>query len=385
MAPCVAFLKSVRVIDATRLLPGGYATMLLSDMGAEVVKVEQPRLGDYMRATPPTVGGRSPVHESVNRNKLSIGIDLKAEEGKDVLRRLIRRSDIFVEGFRPGVMARLGFSFEDVRRVNPRIVYCSISAFGHSSELSSMPGHDINFQALAGTLDYPRRAEVPLLQLSDMVAGMFAALAMLGALARGKGAVHVDVPIVQSLLSWMVIPVSAYMVTGKSPTEGHSLMFGSTPYYNLYRTSDGRYVAVAAIEEEFWHNLVVAVGAPGLEGKRFGTGAERKEVTATLKRIFATKTRDEWTGLLMGKNTCVSPVLSVDEAISSDWAKAVSMLVRAGRNGKVLNNPVRSSPSMRDRPFREAPALGRDTDLVMRSLGYSAKTTALLKHSGVLE
>jgi crotonobetainyl-CoA:carnitine CoA-transferase CaiB-like acyl-CoA transferase len=381
----VGFLDGIRVVDTTRLLPGGFCTMLLSDMGAEVIKVEQPGLGDYMRATPPTKDNRSPVHATVNRNKLSIGINLKAEEGKHVLRKLLREADVFVEGFRPGVMKRLGFSFEAVRRISPKIVYCAISAYGQSSRLSSMPGHDINFQAAAGTLGYSRRAEVPLLQLSDMVSGTCAALAIAGALVGRKGAVFVDVPIVSSLLSWMVLPASTYLATGRSPKEGDSLIFGSTPYYNLYNTSDGRYIAVAAIEQEFWHNLMEAVGARELEHKRFGTIKERREVTSELRRIFASRTRDEWASLLMDKDTCATPVLSVEEALTSSWAKAASMLVEVAGDGTVINSPISSRPKMRSPSFTAAPSLGKDTSSLMISLGYSKKDLARLRRLEVVE
>jgi crotonobetainyl-CoA:carnitine CoA-transferase CaiB-like acyl-CoA transferase len=381
----VGFLDGVRVIDATRLLPGGFCTMLLSDMGAEVIKVEQPGLGDYMRATPPTKDGTSPVHATVNRNKQSIGIDLKAEGGKTIMRKLLKEADVFVEGFRPGAMRKLGFSFEEVSRVNPKIVYCSISAYGQSSKFSSMPGHDINFQAMAGTLGYHPRAQVPLLQLGDMVSGMYAAVSILGGLARRKGAVFVDVPIVSSLLAWMVLPASAYLATGRPPKEGHSLIFGSTPYYNLYRTSDRKYVAVAAIEEEFWKNLVTKLGAPELVDKRFGARDERREVAEKLKRIFATKTRDEWAKLLMHEDTCATPVLTVEEALTSDWAQAASMLVEVAKNGIVLNGPVRSRPKLRARPFTKAPSLGEDTRRIMASLGYSKHHVAELKAHHIIE
>jgi len=381
----VGFLDGIRIIDATRLLPGGYCTMLLSDMGAEVIKVEEPGLGDYVRATPPTKKGRSPVHATVNRNKLSIGINLKSEDGKEVLRKLLRKADVFVEGFRPGVIGRLGFSFVEVREVNPSIVYCSISAYGQKSGLSSMPGHDINFQAMAGTLAYSSEARVPLLQLGDIASGMYAALGILGALVKRKGAVFIDVPIVASLLSWMVIPASAYLATGSPPTEGHSLVFGSTPYYNLYKTSDGKYVAVAAIEEQFWSSLLRALGVPNLEQKRFGTPKERREVTATLRRTFASKTRDEWAELLMHRDTCATPVLSVEEALTSQWAKVAPTLVNIGNGETVLNGPLRSRPSMRSRPFTKAPSLGDDTVTIMMSLGYSRNQIADLKSRGVVE
>jgi crotonobetainyl-CoA:carnitine CoA-transferase CaiB-like acyl-CoA transferase len=381
----VGFLDGVRVVDATRLLPGGFCTMLLSDMGAEVIKVEQPGLGDYMRATPPTKDGRSPVHATVNRNKKSIGIDLKTAEGKGVMRRLLRQADVFVEGFRPGAMSRLGFSFQAVAKVNPRVIYCSISAYGQENRLSSMPGHDINFQAMAGTLGYSESSEVPLLQLGDMTSGMYAALGILGALAKRKEAVFVDVPIVASLLSWMVVPAAAYLATGRPPKEGHSLVFGSTPYYNVYRTSDDKYIAVAAIEEAFWRNLVTSLGVPGFEYRRLGSPKEGEYVTAELRRIFLTKTRDEWAKILMQKETCATPVLTVEEALTSDWARSLSMLVRLGQDELVLNEPVKSKPAMRDRPFTRAPRLGEDTQAIMKSLGYPDSEISRLKSRGVIE
>ncbi len=359
--------------------------MLLSDMGAAVVKVEQPGLGDYMRATPPTKNGASPLHSSVNRNKLSIGIDLKSEEGKEVMRRLLKKADVFIEGFRPGAISRLGFSFEKVKKINPKIVYCSISAYGQESFMSSMPGHDINFQAMAGTLAYPSRPEVPLLQLGDMSSAMYAALGIVGALVGERRAVHLDVPIVGSLLSLMVVPASAYLATGHPPKEGHSLVFGSTPYYNLYRTSDGRYMAVAAIEEVFWRNLVRALGVPEIGPLRFGTPEERKRVVLTLTKVFGTKTRDEWADLLMHKDTCTTPVLTVEEALTSAWAKKLGMLVSLQGGETAVNDPVRSSPPMRKRRFTSAPALGRDTPTLMKSLGYSAREVSALRSKGVLQ
>ncbi|MDG6955868.1 MAG: CoA transferase [Nitrososphaerota archaeon] len=380
----MGFLDGVRVVDATRLLPGGFCTMILSDMGAEVIKVEQPGLGDYMRATPPTKDGRSPVHATVNRNKKSIGIDLKSAEGKAVMRRLLRTADVFVEGFRPGAMTRLGLSFPQVKRVSPKIVYCSISTYGQDIRLSSMPGHDINFQAMAGTLAYSTRAEVPLLQLGDLASGMYAALGILGALAGRRRPVFVDVPIVGSLISWMVLPASVYLATGSGPTEGNSLIFGSTPYYNLYRTSDGRYMAVAAIEPAFWRNLVASLGVPELEQMRFGTEEERGRVASELGRIFATRTRDEWAKLLMDRDTCATPVLTVEEALASDWAKSLGMLAGTGRDD-VLNGPVRTVPAMRTKPFTAAPDLGGDTDSIMKSLGYSRAVTQRLKSKGAVQ
>jgi crotonobetainyl-CoA:carnitine CoA-transferase CaiB-like acyl-CoA transferase len=218
-----------------------------------------------------------------------------------------------------------------------------------------------------------------------MVAGSLAAVAVLGALVRRKEAVYIDVPIVQSLLSWMVVPMAAYTVTGKPPSEGHSLMFGSTPYYNLYRTSDGKYMAVAAIEDDFWHNLVTRLGVPGIENKRFGAAPERRRVASALRRAFASKTRDEWTRLLAHEDTCASPVLSVEEALNSEWARASSSLAEVEGSAPVLNSPMRTLPPMRGRPYTAAPSLGKDTDQVMKGLGYGKAEISRLKRRGVLE
>jgi alpha-methylacyl-CoA racemase len=381
----VGFLDGVLIVDATRLLPGGFCSMLLSDMGADVIKVEEPGLGDYMRATPPTKNGRSPVHSTVNRNKLSVGINLKAQEGKEVMRRLLSKADVFIEGFRPGAMSRLGFSFSEVRKINRRIIYCSISAYGQDNRLSSMPGHDINFQAMAGTLGYSTGPEVPLLQLGDMTSGTYAALGILGALVGRNGAVHLDIPIVSSLLSWMVIPASAYLASGRPPREGHSLVFGSTPFYRLYETSDGKHMAVAAIEERFWKNLLRELDIPEMARMRFGTQAERRKVASAVTRIFATKTRDEWARRLMHKDTCTTPVLTVEEALNSDWARSLSMLLEVSKDEMVLNGPIRSSPKMRTNPFTRAPELGEDTKTVMESLGYTKEETSALISKGAIQ
>lgn len=234
-------LKGIRVLDITRLLPGGFCTYLLSSYGAEVVKVEEPGLGDYMRELPPLVDGTSLVHTMINRGKLSVGIDLKKEDGKDVLRRLVRRSDVFVEGFRPGAAERLGFSFEEVKKLNPRIVYCSISSFGHGSPMSSMPAHDLNIEAMSGVMGSVRRPEVPYVQLGDYVSGMYAALGIMASLQRGHGrrAKYVDVPMVQSIMSMLMLPASSYFATGRPPARGRAWSSARSPTTGSTRPRTG--------------------------------------------------------------------------------------------------------------------------------------------------
>ena len=360
-------LKGIRVLDIARLLPGGFCTHLLSEYGAEVIKVEEPGIGDYIRSVPPLVDGVSLVHTMINRGKLSVGLDLKSKEGRGVLRRLVKESDVFLEGFRPGVTARLGFSFGEVKKLNSSIVYCSISSCGQTSPLSSMPAHDLNIEAMGGFLGSVPSPEVPFVQLGDYAAGFYAALGILAALRNEKRrAVHIDVPMVQSLMSLLMLPASAYFASGVPPARGHSLVLGSEPYYGIYRTSDGRYLAVAAIEERFWKNLTREIGLSHLARLRGGTDQERNRLIGEMERVFAAKTQKEWSSLLSGKDTCVTPVLSIDEALDSAFAREVGVVgVVAGRT--VVNQPLRFKGY---RAPRDAPLLGEHTNRILRSLGY---------------
>lgn len=369
MAP----LSGVSVLDVTRLLPGGFATMILSDLGAEVLKVEQPGVGDYMRLTPPVLEGTSLVHDMVNRNKRSIGLDLKSREGKSVLRRLIPKSDVFVEGFRPGAIDRLGFSFGAVRKLNPKIVYCSISGFGQDSKLSKIPGHDLNFEAMSGILSYNTATELPFVQYADFCAGAYAAIGILAGLSRtDRKAIHVDVPIAQSLMSWLILPYSAFLATGIQPRPGHSLLFGSEPYYAIYGTSDGKQIAVAAIEDEFWSNLLRELKQEELKDLRYGDTAHKESVRRKLARVFEGKTRDEWSRLLMDKNTCTTPVLGLVEALRSEWAS--SRLIEPVPLRRRSRSPVLITPLLfsgtRKQSKRNAPWLGQHTTKILRGLGY---------------
>jgi len=381
-------LSGIRVIDVTRLLPGGFCSMLLADMGAEVVKVEEPGLGDYMRLAPPLIEGASPFHSVVNRNKMSLGLNLKEKEGKDILKKLVASSDVFVEGFRPGVMERLGFSFDFVKKINPKIVYCSISAFGHFDPMSSIPGHDINFQALSGALGSNGKPSFPVVQLADLSAGMYAAIGILAALCRRKkeGAIYVDVPIVQSLLSLLILPLALQLAKRRPPTPGDGLLTGSEAYYNLYKTSDGKYLAVAAIEKEFRRNLLRELGAPELESLMSGKRGERRLATRRLREILSRKGRDEWTKKLTGKETCVTPVLSMDEVMRSSWGRPTNVIGQvSSAEVKILPTALTFYPKRNEAHTKKAPRIGQDTMRVLRGLGYSAPQIRDLERRGIVQ
>ena len=363
-------LGRIRVVDITRLLPGGFCSYLLSTYGAEVVKVEEPGLGDYVRNTPPLLEGVSLVHTMINRGKRSIGVDLKKKSGKEILRRLIAQSDVFLEGFRPGVVSRLGFSFEEVKRVNPRVVYCSISSFGQGSSLSQMPAHDLNFEAMGGLLGSAGRPQVPFVQFGDYVSAMYATVGILAALLKKpRSATFVDVPIVQSLMSFLMLPASSYFATEEPPARGQSLVFGSEPYYAIYKTSDGRYLAVAAIEAHFWKNLMREMGLSNLAKLRDGTKSERTGLRSEMKRVFGSRTQKEWSTVLMKRDTCVTPILDIHEALDSSWAKEAGLLGSIG-DRPVLNQPLRFSKKIR---LQDAPSLGEHTKDILLELGYSTR------------
>ncbi len=374
-------LKGIRVADITRLLPGGFCTYLLSSYGAEVVKVEEPGIGDYVRSVPPMMDGVSLVHTMVNRGKRSIGVDLKKEAGKEVLRKLIGRSDVFIEGFRPGAVERLGFSFEEVKRLNKKIVYCSISSFGHASRLSSMPAHDLNFEAMSGLIGSAGRPRVPLVQLGDYVSAMYATIGILAALRDDdRAAVYIDVPIVQSLMSLLMLPASSYFTTDKPPARGQSMVFGSEPYYSVYETSDGKYLAVAAIEPHLWKNLMRAMGLTRLSHLRDGTGRDRRTLRKAMQDAFASRTRRAWAPALMGKDTAVTPVLDIHEALEAGWARETGT-VGSIHGRRVLNQPLRLSSRPDGRP---APSLGEHTTAVLRELGYGVRQVEKLVRAGAV-
>src|SRR5919198_881839 len=305
-------LGGVTVLDLTRLLPGGYCTLLLADLGADVVKVEEPGRGDYIRWTPPLVEGESAAHRALNRGKRSVALNLKDPAGAEVLRRLSERSDVLVESFRPGVLARLGVGHDALRAANPRLVSCAITGYGQDGPYRDRVGHDINYLGFGGALDLMGveggPPVVPAVQVGDMagggmaaVIGILAALLQRGRTGRGR---FVDTAMMDGVVSWLSIHAGAYLQTGDEPRRGRMPLSGAYACYGVYECADGKWLAVGALEPQFWTALCGALGVPELVDTQFGPRDQQREMATRLSSLFAERGRDEWLEVLAPLEAC---------------------------------------------------------------------------------
>ena len=374
-------LEGLLVLDFTRLLPGPFATQLLANLGADVIKIEEPPLGDYMRTVPPVVQGMSYPFFMVNRGKRSLAVDLKTEEGRAILYKLVPKADIVIEQFRPGVMAQLGAEYERVRVLNPRLIYCSFSGYGQTGPSKGWAGHDITFAAHAGILGVTSgpngQPAIPGVPMADLSSGFNAALAVLASLRTrertGRGE-FIDVSIFDTAVALMVLNLARYLPTGEEPLAGETLLTGTFPFYNLYETSDGQWLAVAAVEPKFWRRLCELLEAPELMDKQFADEREKPAVVGTLRARFRTKTRRAWESLFSREALPIVGVRSVGEVVRDSQVKERRMLPAVDVPGlwkmQVVSHPAKHSVTETRDPAR-APALGEDTEAILSSLGYS--------------
>ena len=319
-SPLADALQGLRVLDLSRLLPGPFLTMILADMGADVVKVEDPNLGDYMRAVPPVKGGVGGRYLAVNRGKRSMVLDLKQAAGRDALLAMVEKADVVVESFRPGVMAKLGLSYEVLAARNPKIVMCSISGYGQTGPYSHRAGHDLDYIALAGVLAMTGTAhagpQMPGVQIADLAGGaLWSATAILGALVgrhrTGKGA-HLDISMTEGALA-LVTPELGNLDCGARPTRGVEMLNGGLACYGVYRTKDERYLAVGALEPKFWLALNAAIGRPPVAAELISSPADQARIRGELADIFMQQTAAEWHAVLAPHDCCVEIVTELEE------------------------------------------------------------------------
>jgi alpha-methylacyl-CoA racemase len=407
-------LEGIRVLDLSRLLPGGFCSLLLADFGAEVLKVEDTGLGDYIRWSPPYVDGaeesaKSALFLALNRNKRSIRIDLKHERGKEALLKLVRDHDVVLESFRPGVLDRLGVGYDRMRDVNPGIVFCAISGYGQTGPKRDASGHDMNYLGLVGLLGltgesneaggHPIQAAG---QIADIGGGaLMAAVGILAALRErdgtpagpsgpgragsGEGQI-VDVSMADGALSWLALVAGAYLADGTVPRRGKLPLAGSFICYRPYGCADG-WVTLGALEPKFWRAWCRGVGREDLVERQFeapGSDAHRQ-----VEAIFTTRTRAQWEAFAREHDCCLEPVLELDEALASELVRDREMVVALDQPGvsggvRQLGVPVKLARTPGDHNRLPGPVLGEHTEEVLAEAGCTPEEIAALLESGAV-
>ena len=380
-------LTGIRVLDLTRLLPGAFCTLTLADMGAHVIKVEEPGRGDYMRWMPPLIDGQGAAFNALNRNKRSLTLNLKAERGRAILLELATSADVLVEGNRPGVMDRLGLGWSVLHARNPRLVMCSITGYGQDGPMAARAGHDINYMATSGALGLagpPGGEPWPLpVQVADIGGGgLQPAVAILGALVgvqRGGQGRWIDASMMDGVLSWLG-PAIAAQGAGDRVGRGDTRLTGRYACYRVYRCGDGRFYSVGALEPKFWAALCEAIGRPDLVALQYVEGPAQLEVHRALESVFAQRTRDEWEAELAQVDACCEPVLDLDE-VPAHPQVAARRLVVDQTSGREVAPPVRLSHDWRR---RAAPRLGEDNAEILAEVGVDARALEELAAAGVV-
>ena len=362
-------LSGVRVLDLSRLLPGPFCTLYLAQMGAEVIKIEEPNGGDYARAM------SSELFDVVNRGKKSVTLDLRKPDDRDLFLELAKTADIVLETFRPGVLDRMGCGYEAVKKVNPRVVFAALTGYGQTGPYRDRPGHDMNYRGYAGELDQTGGAgSGPLpgnFQVADLAGGALTCAvgilaALFGARASGVGS-FVDVAMLDGTLALQVLSLAAIRTFGKAMPRGGDMLSGTMPNYSVYECADGKHLAVGSLEAKFFQETMRQCERPDLLKKPLTPGASplREELAA----LFKTRTRDEWEAKLAHLDTCVSSVLTPDEALANEQVLARGLVETL--NGKpVIGLPIQFSDATATRG--PAPKLGADNAVVLGPLRQAA-------------
>jgi alpha-methylacyl-CoA racemase len=377
-------LAGLKVLDLTRLLPGGFCSLLLADFGADVVKVEDTGMGDYVRWAPPFYEGaeesaKSALFLALNRGKRSIRLNLKEERGREVFLRLAREHDVLIESFRPGVLDRLGVGYERLREENAGLVYCAITGYGQDGPYRDRSGHDMNYLGLIGLLDLTGEPDGPPIQAAGQIAdiGGGALMAAFGILAAvrerersGEGQL-VDVSMSDGALSWLALVAGRLLCDGVVPGRGQLELAGKLVCYRPYACEDG-WVTLGALEPKFWQAWCRGVGREDLIDKQFDEPGS--EAHAEVERIFLERTREEWREFASQHDCCLEPVLNLAEALDSELVRAREMLIEVEQPGagpvRQLGVPIKlgRTPGAARGP---GSGLGEHTHDVLASIGYS--------------
>lgn len=380
-------LEGIKIIDFSKWLPGQYCGMVLGDFGADVIKVEDVK-GDVTRGfTPAKEPGMSYWHLMLNRNKRGITVNLKTPAGREVLLRLLKEADVFLEGFRPGYLKMLGLDYESVSKINPRLIYCSITGFGPEGKYKHMPSHDLNVIGLAGVAapEDGTDISVPSVQVAALGGSLNAISGILMALyARertGKGQL-VNVDLYSSAINAEITAISS--VIGCRETGMPSFGRTASHYYSVYKTKDGRYLSIGTIEPKFWQKMCRLIDLPELESRQFDF-AHSVEIKKKLAAAFAGKTQAEWLELIGKDEFCVTPIRTLQEALDSSLTTEQSQMLVTKKEDFGNYTYVKSAAKLSDTPGtirKRAPYLGEHTQEVLESAGYTKEEIAAMHEKG---
>lgn len=388
-------LAGLKVLDFTGLLPGPFGTRVLADMGAMVLRVEAPTRPDMVRIMPPfDSNGLSACHASLNRNKSGIAIDLKTAEGIEIVRSLVKEYDIVVEQFRPGVMSRLGIGYEELKAINPKLIYCAITGYGQNGVYKNRAGHDLNYLAIAGIMDYTGRREagpLPLpIQAADITGGLYAVSGILAAvihrLKTGEGQ-FVDISLTDAAFSLQALTAPPALVGNDQPKpETDGLNGGS--FYDCYRTADNRFLSIAGLEPQFFSGFCMAIGKPELIPLGISKAPETvHQVKTAISSVIAQKSLADWNALFAEMDVCVEPVLTFAEACEHpqirDRRMVIDVPMANGETQRQIACPVVFSAT----PVQYVLTgghLGAESDLVLQGQGYSTEQIGDLKKRGII-
>ena len=380
-------LAGIRILDLSRLLPGPYCTMVLADFGAEVIKIEEPGKGDYSRSFPPFLKDFGYWHLQLNRNKKSVALDLKSDAGRQAFLQLVRTADVVVESYRPGVLGKLGIDYAAAKKINPKIIYCSLSGYGSKGPLAEQADHDIGYVSLAGITAMSGEAgskpAIPGVLMADMnsalAAGMSIMIALRHAQLTGQGQ-EIDISLYNVAMTLMPGAASLYFGQGFVAQRGNNWLTGANANYNIYETKDGRYMSVGCLEKKFWRNLCAALERDDLVD---AVDDEKKHpyLKEQLAIAFKKRTMAEWTEYLAGRDTCVTPVLDFAEACAAEQTRANQMVLGVEDAELGSYKQLGFAMKLSETPAglrKRAPRLGEDTQEVLRQAGVDESLIAAI-------
>jgi crotonobetainyl-CoA:carnitine CoA-transferase CaiB-like acyl-CoA transferase/putative sterol carrier protein len=389
-------LAGVKIVDFTRLLPGPLATMFLADMGADVIKVEDPDSPDYIRGFEPLIGDTSMYYLSLNRNKRSLAVNYLSEPGRDVIYNLIKNADVLVEQFRPGVMNEIGFGYDELIKINPKLVYVSVTGYGQQSGMAMAAGHDLNYIAIAGALGITGAADgppvIPGFQLADIAGGAYMTInAVTTALFQrertGKGD-WVDVSMTDAVLPFTAMQFAYQQALKKDPGRGQFELSGGLANYNVYKCGDGKYVALGSLEPKFWNNFCSKLGKADWMDRFLKEGEEPGMLKQEVNALFLTKTSAEWLQFFKGHDICFTVVNELKDLEHDVYLNERGMFVESEHAAvgkyKTINQPLKFMQTDFGN-YWNAPGLGDDTANVLRELNYTDERILTLKQKNIIK